>query len=83
MDKAMDPRTLALEIVELVGDLVATRPNGYPAGELWAAIMEWCPKLDTFETMMRVTEKVGLVEKKGDLYYATGRQKSGEHVGLI
>ena len=65
-----DTRRAAMrELAQGMAELVASRPEGYPAGELWAAVMPMCPRLETFESLMRLAVLLKLVEKRGQVYY--------------
>lgn len=56
-------------VLETVAEVVALRPEGYPAGELYAAMMPWTDTLPKFETIMGLAVARGFVEKRGQLYF--------------
>lgn len=58
------------EICGAVRDVIASRTEGYPAGELYAQLMPFCPTLDRFELLMSACVRFGLVERRGQLYFA-------------
>ena len=64
-------REAVVSISRTVAELVATRPEGYPAGELYAAMMPLVKTLDTFEMLMGMAIRLNLVTKRGQLYRAT------------
>lgn len=61
-------------LLDAVRDLVATRPAGYPAGELYAMLMPLTSTLAGFETLMALAVKRERVVKRGQLYHVAGAQ---------
>jgi len=54
----------ALEVIALVGQLVKESPNGeVPSGELYARLMDKF-SLETYERMIKVLIRSGLIERK-------------------
>lgn len=62
-------KTAVREILDALSEVVGARPEGYPAGELYAALMPLTPTLSAFETLMKMAEREGKVEKRGQLYF--------------
>jgi hypothetical protein len=60
-------------IAAAIVDTIKETPEGAPGGILYAACMSFGMSYEAFETLMSALVEVGAVEKRGQLYFATGK----------
>ncbi len=58
-----------VDVIKCAGDL------GAPGGVLYAALMAHGCSLNQFESLMGAMVRAGVVQKRGDLYFANGSAK--------
>ena len=61
-----EQKAAALSLIEGICDVIRTAPNGFPAGALYAYLMDKLT-LDQFNSLVRVLVATGKVKRAGNL----------------
>jgi hypothetical protein len=71
-----DAKTLAIQIAKAVVETVQEAgATGAPSGILYAALMTRGFTIETFERLMALLVRTGLVIRRGDCYFVTATQR--------